>query len=262
MQKVKKALITGASSGIGRELALLLAERGVELIVHGRDALALELLVNEIGKKTTVKICVAELASFDGTQDVIKMLQAEFPDLVINNAGFGLYGDLTSHGPQETQQMIAANCAAVVAICQHITYWWDVEKIQGTILNVSSALSMMPAPGAAVYGATKAFVNSFSEALDVELESKGIRVLTACPGRVATKFANRASKGKVAEGLTGSMILDSKDVARAMLDQIDKREPLRIIDWKYRLLLGLQRLLPKRLSMKRLYAALKARSTN
>lgn len=259
---MKKALITGASSGIGRELALLLADRGVELIVHGRDLLALQNLVDEIDKKTKVKMCVAELASYDGTQTILKMLQEEFSDVVINNAGFGLYGDLNTHGPHEVQQMIAANCAAVVAICQHICYWWDVEKTPGTILNVSSALSMMPAPGACVYGATKAFINSFSEALDIELEPHGIRVLTACPGRVATKFANRASKGKVSTIAHGGMILDPRSVAQAMLDQIDKKEPLQVIDWKYRVVLFIRALLPRRFTMKKLYASLKARATS
>lgn len=255
----KKALITGASSGIGRELALLLADSHVELIIHGRDISALDALKAEIGTKTTVKVCIAELASYDGTQTVLKVLQEEFPDLIINNAGFGLYGDLNTHGPQELQKMIAANVAAVVAICQHSTYWWVQERVSGTILNVSSALSMMPAPGAAVYGATKAFINSFSEALDVELESKGIRVLTACPGRVATQFAKRASKGKMPVDASGGMILDAKDVAKAMLKQIHNKEPFRIIDWRYRLLLLVRKFVPRRYSMKRLYAVLQAR---
>lgn len=255
----KKALITGASSGIGRELALLLADRGVELIIHGRDVAALQLLSQEIGTKTTVKICVAELASYDGTQTVLTMLQEESPDLIINNAGFGLYGDLNTHGPQEIQKMIAANVAAVVAICQHSTYWWSQEMVSGTILNVSSVLSMMPAPGSAVYGASKAFINSFSEALDVELEPKGIRVLTACPGRVATQFATRASKGKMAVKASGAMVLDAKDVAKAILQQIDKKKPFCVIDWRYRLLLLARKLVPRRYSMKKLYAALKAR---
>ncbi len=257
---MKKALITGASSGIGRELALLLADRGVELIVHGRNLESLQALINEIGTKTTVTICVAELASFQGTQSILKALQEGFPDVVINNAGFGLYGDLESHNPQDMQQMIAANCAAVVAICQHICYWWKVENVPGTILNVSSVLGMMPSPGATVYGATKAFINSFSEALDIELEQHGIRVLTACPGRVATMFQTRASKGKVQLASDGGMILHPKSVAEAMLHQIEKKEPFQVIDWRYKVVMCIRRLLPRRFTLKKLYKSLKARS--
>ncbi len=257
---MKKALITGASSGIGRALAHLLADRGVELIIHGRDVEALKSLQEEIGNKTIVKTCVAELASYDGSQTVLKMLQEEFPDVVINSAGFGLYGDLNTHGPHEIQQMIAANCAAVVAICQHITYWWLAEKCEGTILNISSALGIMPSPGATVYGATKAFVNSFSEALDIELAPHGIRVLVACPGRVSTKFANRASKGKLGTLEAGGMVLDAKDVALAILKQLDEKQPFKIINWKYRLLILAQKLVPRRFAMKKLYASIKARA--
>ncbi len=260
MNTFKKAFITGASSGIGRDIALLLADKGVALIVHGRDARALQTLVDEIGTKTTVKVCIAELANHDGIQNILSTLQEEFPDLVINCAGFGLYGDFVDHGPHEIQEMIATNCAALVAICQHVSFWWKHEKVAGTILNVSSVLGLMPTPGASIYGATKAFVNSFSEALDVELEAEGIRVLTACPGRVATNFAHRASKGKIKTAPQGGMVLDSKLVAQAMVDQIENKKPLQVIDWKYRLFLAFTRLLPRRYSMKRLYKSLKARS--
>lgn len=257
---MKKALITGASSGIGRELALLLADKNVELILHGRDLDALEQLVQEIGTRTRVKTFVAELSSFEGTQGILQLLRSDFPDVVINNAGFGFYGDLVGHGPQLMQQMIATNCAAVVAISQHIAYWWEQERVEGTIMNISSALSFVPAPGACVYGATKAFVNSFSEALDVELESKGIRVLTACPGRVATGFARRATRGKVEKLDVGGSVLDPKEVAKAIIKQIEDKKPLQIIDWRYKLLLLLARVLPKRIVMKSLYKSLKKRT--
>jgi len=259
---VNKVLITGASSGIGRALARLLAERGVSLVIQGRNVEALGELLTEIGTKTPTQVCVADLSTFEGTQTLLGVLQKEFPDVVINCAGFGLYGDLTSHGPQEVQQMIAVNNAAVVAVCQHISYWWQKEAVEGTIMNVSSALGCIPSPGAAVYGGTKAFINSFSEALDVELQEKGIRVLTACPGRVATKFAARASKGKVEKLETGGSVLDPVDVAKAILTQIDEKKPFQVIDWRYRLLLFINRLLPKRFALKRLYSALKARANS
>lgn len=257
---MKRVLITGANSGIGKELALLLAERGVELILHGRDPVSLLNVYNQVSQKTKAKLCKADLSSFDGLQTVLTVLQKDFPDTVINNAGFGLYGDLISHGPQETQEMIAANCASIVTISQHIAYWWKEQGMKGTILNVSSALSFLPSPGAAVYGATKAFVTSFSQALDVEMQPNGIRVLCACPGRVATHFATRASKGRKNTQEPGGMLLDPKEVAAAMIKQIEKKKPLQIIDWKYKLLIFMRKLLPTRWAMKGLYLTLKRRA--
>lgn len=257
---MKKVLITGASSGIGRALALQLAEKGVSLILHGRDVQALSELLSEIGTKTPTLICVADLSSFEGTQSLLGTLQKEFPDIVINCAGFGLYGDLITHGPQEVQQMLAVNIAAVVAVCQYICYWWTKENIEGTILNVSSALGLTPSPGACVYGATKSFVVSFSEALDVEMRAKGIRVLTACPGRVATNFAKHATKGKVQKLEAKGMVLDPHDVARAIIDQIEHKKPFQIINWRYKLLVAISRMLPACFTRKKLYQSLKSRA--
>lgn len=257
---MKRVLITGANSGIGKELAFLLAERGIELILHGRDPVSLLNVYNQVSQKTKAKLCKADLSSFDGLQTVLTVLQKDFPDTVINNAGFGLYGDLISHGPQETQEMIAANCASVVTISQHIAYWWKEQGMKGTILNVSSALSFLPSPGAAVYGATKAFVTSFSQGLDVEMQSHGIRVLCSCPGRVATHFATRASKGRKSAQEPGGMLLDPQKVAAAMIKQIEKKKPLQIIDWKYSLLVFMRKLLPTRWAMKGLYRTLKRRA--
>ncbi len=256
---MKKALITGASSGIGRELAILLAERGVDLILHGRNFTALQEVAAVINGKCTVLECVGDLATLHGTSTLLHIIDLHIPDTIINCAAFGLYGDLVSQNPKEVQEMVAANCAALVAISQYVAKLWCEKGMEGTILNVSSALGLIPSPGAAVYGATKAFVTSFSEALDVELQSKGIRVLCACPGRVATAFATRASKGKVSTKAPGGMILDPKDVAKAMLQQIESKKPLQVIDWRYKLLLFFQSCLPRSVALKKLYRSLKSR---
>ena len=230
-------LITGASSGIGLELAKLLEDH--ELILQGRT------FPEDLKGQKIVQDLTVSLAP------ILQAIEEHVPDLVINSAAFGLYGDVVDHDPNELQKMIELNCQAVVAICQHTCRVWKEKGIKGKIINISSVLGLMPAPGSAVYGATKAFVTSFSEALDVEVEGYGIRVLTACPGRVATQFAERASKGKFKRGG-----LDPRAVAEEILRQ---KDPVRIIDWKYRLLLFVQKLVPKRTAMKRLYKSLKNR---
>lgn len=256
---MKRVLITGANSGIGREIARELAKRGVELILHGRNGESLQQVVMDLSTKTRVSFVQADLASFDGTQEILRTLRDEAPDIVINSAGFGLYGDMLTHTQAELQAMIATNCAALVAINHTAARLWKERAVPGTIVNISSALSSMPAPGAAVYAATKAFVTSFSQALDVELEAYGIRVLTSCPGRVATNFAEHASRGNIKTSKPGFMLLDPKHVAQAIIKQFEDKKPYLVIDWKYRLLHCIRKLLPLRSAMKSLYARLKSR---
>ncbi len=203
---------------------------------------------------------IADLATLDGVQALLNMIQEELPDVIINSAGIGLYGDLVTHSPYELQQMIQINCSAVVAICRDVCDLWMKKGVEGIIVNVSSALSFIPSPGASVYGATKAFITSFSQALDVEMERHKIRILTACPGRVATPFARKASKGKVDTNMPGGMLMSTSEVAKDILRQIDEKKPLQIINWKYRLLLFARKFVPERLAMKKLYNELKSRA--
>lgn len=230
----------------------------MHLLLHGRTAEALVTLQNELG--VPALFCVADLATYDGAQKALAFCALERPNVVINCAGFGLYGDFVEHPVQQLQEMIALNNAFVVALCREMAALWSKEGTPGTILNVSSVLGITSAPGAALYGATKAFINSFSEALDVELSPRGIRVLTACPGRVATNFAARASNGKTATHTAQGMILDPKEVAEAIFLQITSSTPFKVINWKYRLLLLAQKLVPRRTALKTLYGSLKSRT--
>lgn len=254
-----KILITGATSGIGRALAFQYAREGAELIVHGRNGQALHDVFVETAKMTSVKFVLADLATFEGVQTLLSSIREDLPDTIINSAGFGAYGEALSEPIFSQQAMIATNCAAILAITETAAALWKEMKLSGTILNVSSVVGFLPAPYAAVYAATKAFVTSFSQALDVELESSGIRVLTACPGTVSTSFAERASKGQFKSPEAGVMVLSAEAVARAIRKQIQTKKRLLIIDWKYRLLLFLTKLLPTSFSMSVLGRALRKR---
>lgn len=254
----KKILITGASSGIGKELALILAKDKYELILVGRNHARLQQVLEAVRKTSVAESIQADLSSREGVLLVCSEISRLLPDVVINNAGMGFYGEVISHSQQEALEIISTNCSSVVAISQAYAKCMIEKGRQGTILNVSSCLSFVPCPLAAVYAASKGFINQFSKALDFELEPHGIRVLVACPGQVATEFRARASKGKT--GITkNDMVLNSHDVAKAIWRQIVEQKPLQIINWRYRLFVMLTKILPESVVKKWLEKTLRGR---
>lgn len=251
---MKKALITGASSGIGRELALLLSQKGYELILFGRNEKALKDLVEQL--TTRAEIVLADLVEESGRELLLKTIRSHVPDLVINNAGFGFYGDI---GPQEAQDTIQINCTALVQSTLAAIDALKMKKKGGVICNISSALAFFPTPGMSVYGASKAFVNSFSIAQDFENRPFGICVIAPCPGQVATNFRLRASKGKSPEPSHSPLVMSAQFVASEIYNQIIMQKPVCIIDWKTRLLVFLAKLLPARFVMGRLLSEIHKR---
>ncbi len=172
---MKRALITGGTSGIGKALSKLLEEKTIE--------------VTAIGSKD------ADLSI--SREKVIALIHENKPDLVVNCAGFGLYGDAVKIPIKDQMRMIEVNISALLEITLEAANLLLKEGRSGTILNVASLASRFPTPGMATYGATKAFVTSFSEACDYELRKKGVRVLCSCPGMVETNFAKRAAGKEV-----------------------------------------------------------------
>lgn len=238
----KSALITGASSGIGYELAKIVAEAGYELLLFGQNKNALLALQSEINMPS--EIYVADLSTESGQKLLVDTISSKVPDLVVNNAGIGFYGEIS---PDEAINTIQVNCIALVLATQEAAKVLKASGKEGIIVNISSVLAFIPAPLMSVYAASKAFVSSFSIAQDVELQPYGIRVLTACPGQVETGFRKRAAKGVVTQGGNSFFRMTPKKVAAEIWKQIQAKEPLRIIDWKTNLLIRFTRLLPKRL---------------
>ncbi len=197
-------LITGASSGIGAELARVFAAHGDELVLVARREADLSALASEIaasgGKQPTV------LALDLGRGDAVARIAAELaardlePANVVNNAGFGLAGSSAALDRDEQLAMIDLNIRALTALS--LAFSDSLVRHRGGILNVASIAGFLPGPGMAVYYASKAFVLSFSEALYAELKPRGVRVTTLCPGPVATGFQSRAGlrPGGIGEG--------------------------------------------------------------
>jgi short-subunit dehydrogenase len=208
-------LITGASSGIGVELARVFARHGHELAIVARREDRLRALADEIaaiGPRRPIVI-VADLSAPGATQKIADELRAHGaePQYVVNNAAFGLVGLAGTRDHDETLQMIDLNVRALTELS--LAFVDSLARHKGGLLNVGSVAGFLPGPGMAVYYATKAYVLSFSEALHSELKARGVRVTVLAPGPVPTEFAERAG---LAGGLKrGLLTTNAKDVAEA-----------------------------------------------
>jgi short-subunit dehydrogenase len=200
-------LITGASAGLGEEFAMQLAGRANHLVLTARredrlHAVAARIHRSEPGVKVTV---IAADVSMDTERTrLMDALSAHgvVPDLLVNNAGLGDYGEFASAEWPRLEAMLRVNVEALTHLA-HAVLPGMIARGGGAILNVSSLASLMPIPDFAVYAATKAYVTSFSEALRIELREHRIAVLALCPGPVHTEFgavARRAHSGKEMPG--------------------------------------------------------------
>ena len=174
------ALITGASVGIGREFARYHASKGGDLIISARRKKELDALKKELESKYNIKVYVvaADLGKVETAEKLYKYAKSKKLkiDILINNAGFGGHGIHTERDLNAEMAMIDLNVKSLVALT-HKFAGDMVKNGGGKILNVGSTAGFMPGPNQAVYFATKAFVNSFSQAIDQELRAKGVRAL-------------------------------------------------------------------------------------
>ncbi len=192
----KTALITGASGGIGYELARLFARDRYDLVLVARSKEKLERLGDELGKKfgVSVKVIVKDLASPSAPEELLaEVRQASINvDVLVNNAGYATYGPFAKNDLRNELDMMQVNMVALT----HLTKLFlpgMLERHDGKILNVASTASFQPGPLMAVYYATKAYVLSFSEALAEELQGTGVTVTALCPGPTRTGFQSRAN---------------------------------------------------------------------
>ena len=191
-------LITGASGGIGFELAKIAASHHMNLILLARNAEKLLQLRAELEERYPVKVLAVgcDLAKADTVEKVAALLQGRniVPDILINNAGFGMYGPFDQGNMEVETDMLQLNIVSLTGLTK-VIYQQMRSKGRGRIMNVSSLAGFIPGPWMAVYHATKAYVLSFSEALAVEAKGTGVTVTALCPGPTKTNFENRASDG-------------------------------------------------------------------
>ena len=208
-----KALITGASSGIGLDMAKYLATKKYELILVARSKDKLEEIQKTLPTKVT--IIVADLSNEQKVKELYTLLKKEKVDILINNAGFGKFGNFTETNLNDEIEMINTNIKAVHILTKLILKDME-ERNSGYILNVASSAAFQPGPLMATYYATKSYVYRLTEAIYYEekKKKKNVHVSVLCPGPVKTNFNN------VAGVKFGVKALDSKYVAKYAIDKM------------------------------------------
>ena len=191
-------LITGGSGGIGYELAKLFARDHCNLVLVARSAEKLAQVANDLqGNGVSVKTVALDLAETPAPKFLFDQMQREgiAIDILINNAGFGAYGEFAQMRHQEILGQINLNIAALTELTRFFVQPM-ISRGKGRIMNVASTAGLQPGPLMAVYYATKAYVISFSEAIANELRGSGVTVTCLCPGATHTEFATRAGNDK------------------------------------------------------------------
>lgn len=244
----KTVLITGASGGIGKELADRFAKDGYDLVLVARSEVKLLDLAKEYRERYRVQATVVakDVALPGVAEEIYEELseQGITIDYLVNNAGFGLYGAFLETQLEQEMNMIDINIKALTAMTK--VFLPDmVKRRQGSVLNVASLVAFFPGPLMAVYYATKAYVLSFTEALENELKGTGVTVAALCPGPTATGFVDRA--GLASSKLFRSGVMEVGQVAEIGYREFMRGKTLIITGGRNRLMAFLPRLLPRKL---------------
>lgn len=246
MREVMLALITGASSGIGRDMARILSERGYDLILVARRKTKLAQLKKEL--KTNVEIIPLDISSVYHCTELYEQVRGRDIDLLINNAGFGVFGEFTSTKLERELDLIDTNIKGLHCLTKLFLEDF-VKKDRGSILNVASAAAFMPGPMMASYYASKAYVLNLTEAIYQELKEGNHHVYIGalCPGPVDTGFNKVAGVEFVVAPLT------SYNVAEYALEQMEKGKLIIIPGFQMKLAKFFVRFIPTKLLLKITY---------
>jgi short-subunit dehydrogenase len=215
------ALITGASAGIGTAIARELASRGHGVVLTARREERLQSLATELASEQEVvaETIACDLADVEERDRLAEELRdrGRAVEILVNNAGFGHQADFATSPRERMIGMVRLNVEAVVDLTGRFLGPM-VDRGRGAVINVASLGAFQPLPGSAVYGAGKAFVLSFSEAIRTELRGTGVSITAVCPGPVRTEFTEVAGIGGVEDRTPGAVWMSAEDVARHAID--------------------------------------------
>lgn len=244
---MKAALITGASSGIGYELAKIVAQKGNNLLLIARTEEKLRQIKEDFEQTYSISVFVfvADLSDLNASRLLYDFTQENSIEIsyLINNAGFGDFGYFHESNWERTNEMIQLNITSLT----HLTRLFlpaMVKKGEGKILNIASTAAFQPGPMMAVYFSTKAYVLHFSEAVAAEVKESGVSVTTLCPGPTESnfKFAANMENGKL---FKGKGIPKASDVAQYAYKAMMKGKVVAIHGWKNKFLIFSERFVPR-----------------
>ena len=243
------AVVTGASGGIGLEIARELASRGYALVLSARSGDKLQALAEELQRAhaTATLVAALDLGLPGGADELARRIEQAGiePKVLVNNAGIGLFGDFADADPVQTREMVELNVAAPTRLTRLLLPAL-LRQAPAHVLNVASTAAFQPGPGMAVYFASKAYVLSLGEALDAELAPRGVRVTTLCPGATRTDFGTRARGERSA--LFAADMASAADVARHGVRAMERGRRLAIPGLLNRLLAFGVKFTPRRLA--------------
>jgi short-subunit dehydrogenase len=231
------ALVTGASSGIGRALAAQIAARGMDLVLTARSRETLQTLAAEISRahQVRVEIFPMDLSTNEAPHALEEACrQWGMPvDFLVNNAGFGVYGPFGSQGAVREAELVRLNVMAPVELAARFLPGM-IERGHGIIYNVASTAAFAPVPWIGSYAATKAHLLSWTHSLDVELHGTGVRAMVLCPGSTETDF-HRVSGAAGKQRKNRFPKLTADEVARLGLEGIDRGKRVVVTGWMNRI---------------------------
>lgn len=241
-----RALITGASSGIGLELARLCAKRGYDIVIVARSEDKLAELARELRAEDGVEVTVlaADLSRHEAPAEIVEALSTKGIDveLLVNNAGFATYGPSHEQPVDKQLSMIQVNVAALTELTHRLLPAM-VQRGSGGVLNVASTAAFLPGPGMAGYHATKAFVLHFSEAVAMELEGTGVTITALCPGPTESGFQSRAEMENAR--LVQSGLMSARKVAEVGLAAVEKGKAVAVPGFSNRMIALAPRFFPR-----------------
>lgn len=217
------AVVTGASSGLGRGLAVRLAGRGMSLVLTGRNEARLDQVAQQIrlaAPRVKVEMVATDLSTRSGVSALLDHVGNRPIEVLVNNAGFGSYGPFAEADSDREADEVALDVSAVITLARAFLRGM-LARGSGGILNVASTIAFQPAPYQAVYGASKAFVLSFSQALWAEARGAGVAVTALCPGPTRTGFVE-ALGGDAGHTAIYRRLADPEPVIEAGLRALDK----------------------------------------
>jgi len=221
------ALVTGASAGLGAEFCRQLAQRCDVIIGVARRIEPLVVLAQELADTTEMHVVQADLGIIEGVAQTMEVIRQQGPvDYLVNNAGFSSFGHFTDLPIDSQRDMVSLHIDTSITLCRAAVPFMR-ELGGGYIINVSSLGAFMPGKGLAVYGATKAFLNYFSQALQAELAGTGIKVQALCPGYTRTEFHDpMVAAGFDNSRIPSEMWMDAAEVVSASLAALDDEQVL------------------------------------